>query len=157
MTPAITLLKKAKVSFATHTYEVDPKAASYGQGAADALNISADIIFKTLVVSLNDDPKNLGVAVIPVAQQLNLKKAASALGAKKAQMADGQIVQKTTGYVLGGVSPFGQKKRLPTVLDKSALALETLYCSAGKRGLQISLNPQDLLTLLSAKPASICD
>jgi len=142
MTPAINCLKKAKVEYQVHQYDHDPASKAYGEEAAEKLNISFDQLFKTLVVSIND--KDMSVAVVPVSRQLDLKLFAKAVGSKKARMADKNDVERTTGYVLGGVSPIGQKKKLSTVIDSSALKFNTVYVSAGRRGLQIELSPKDL-------------
>jgi len=106
-------------------------------------------------VSLNNDAKKLAVCIVPVAGTLNLKLAAKALKAKKVEMADPIIAERVTGYVVGGISPFGQKRALPTVIDEQATAVETLYASAGKRGLQVEVTPSDLITTLNATAASI--
>ncbi|WP_425608540.1 Cys-tRNA(Pro) deacylase [Vibrio harveyi] len=135
MTPAINLAKKKKVSHTIHQYEHDPRADSYGLEAAEVLGQDPKKVFKTLLFCLNGEPKNLAVAIIPVDQKLNLKLAAKAAKGKKADMADPEIAQKTTGYVVGGISPLGQKKALPTFLHESATQQETICVSAGKRGL----------------------
>lgn len=153
MTPAVNLAKKLKLDFILHEYEHDPASQSYGLEAVEKMGVEAHRVFKTLVVQ--DDQDKLAVAVVPVEHLLNLKKIAKALGVKKVQMADPKLVEKTTGYVLGGVSPLGQKKLLPTVIDISAEPLDTMYCSAGKRGLEIQLSPQDLAKVLNAKFADI--
>ena len=155
MTPAIYTVKKAKIDFKIHEYSHDPRADSYGQEAAEKLGADPDQVFKTLVVSLNN--KDLGVAVLPVSCRLNLKLFAKAMGAKKAAMAETKLVEKTTGYVLGGVSPIGQKKKLPTVLHDTAKNFKTIFVSAGKRGLDIELTPDDLAELTKAKFAGICE
>ena len=136
-----------------HAYEHDAGSASYGLEAADKLQVPAARVFKTLVVGL--EGVELAVAVVPVNKQLSLKSLARALGAKKQAMADPQAVERSTGYVLGGVSPLGQKKSLRTVIDQSAETFATIFVSAGRRGLEIELSPQDLCRLLDARFASI--
>ena len=136
-----------------HAYEHDAGSPSYGLEAADKLQVPAARVFKTLVVGL--EGVELAVAVVPVNKQLSLKSLARALGAKKAAMADPQAVERSTGYVLGGVSPLGQKKSLRTVIDQSAETFATIFVSAGRRGLEIELSPQDLCRLLDARFASI--
>lgn len=155
MTPAILAAEKAKIPFTVHEYKHDPNAKSFGEEAAQVLGISGDQVFKTLLVSLNGEDKNLAVAIVPVSHQLNLKAIAKALGAKKAEMANPKIAERTTGYVVGGISPLGQKKKLPTVLDESAIAFNRINVSAGKRGLEIELSPQDLQQLTQASLAVI--
>ncbi|MEF1305022.1 Cys-tRNA(Pro) deacylase, partial [Vibrio owensii] len=145
MTPAINLAKKKKVTHTIHQYEHDPRADSYGLEAAEVLGQDPKKVFKTLLFCLNGEPKNLAVAIIPVDQKLNLKLAAKAAKGKKADMADPEIAQRTTGYVVGGISPLGQKKALPTFLHESATDQDTICVSAGKRGLEIELAPKDLL------------
>ncbi|AUI85546.1 aminoacyl-tRNA deacylase [Vibrio azureus] len=156
MTPAIILAKKKKVPHTIHQYEHDPRAESYGLEAAEVLGQDPSKVFKTLLFCLNGEPKNLAVAIIPVAQKLNLKLAAKAANGKKADMADPEIAQKVTGYVVGGISPLGQKKKLPTLLHESAQDLETICVSAGKRGLEIELSPADLLSLTQGRFAPLC-
>lgn len=156
MTPAINLAKKKKVPHTIHQYDHDPRAASYGLEAVDALGQDPNQVFKTLLFCLNGEPKNLAVAVIPVDQKLNLKQAAKAAKAKKADMADPEIAQKTTGYVVGGISPLGQKKALPTFIHQSATEQETICVSAGKRGLEIELAPKDLASLTRGQFAELC-
>lgn len=153
MTPAVNLVKQLKLDFKVHEYSHDPAANSYGLEAAEKLGVAAERVFKTLVVQ--DEQDKLAVAVIPVEHLLNLKKIAKALGAKKAQMADPKLVERTTGYVLGGVSPLGQKKRLPTVIDASAQSFDSIFFSGGRRGLEIELNPAILGQLLNAKFADL--
>lgn len=148
MTPAINNLKKAKIQYQIHQYDHDPASKAYGEEAAEKLNISFDQLFKTLVVSAND--KNLSVAVVPVSKQLDLKLFAKAIGSKKVKMAEKNSVERATGYILGGVSPIGQKKQLKTIIDSSILNFNTVYVSAGRRGLQIELSPKDLKRLISA-------
>ena len=141
-------MKKTKIKFQIHKYDHDSTSKAYGKEAAEKLNISFDQIFKTLVVSV--DNKSLSVAVVPVSKQLDLKTFAKAIGVKKAKMADKHDVERTTGYIIGGVSPIGQKKTLETIIDSSALAFNTVYVSAGHRGLQIELSPKDLGKLTNA-------
>lgn len=149
MTPAITAAKRAKIDFVVHEYTHDPQSESYGEEAAEKLGVEKDRVFKTLVVS--DDNSRLCVAVVPVSSRLNLKRFAKAVGAKKAAMADKKTVERTTGYVLGGVSPVGQKKKLPTVIHDTAKAFDRILVSAGKRGLEIELSPDDLIRLTAGK------
>lgn len=156
MTPAINLAKKKKVTHTIHQYDHDPRAESYGLEAAEVLGQDPAKVFKTLLFSLNGEAKNLAVAIIPVDQKLNLKLAAKAAKAKKADMADPEIAQKTTGYVVGGISPLGQKKALPTFIHLSAEQKETICVSAGKRGLEIELAPGDLAMLTRAQFAELC-
>ena len=153
MTPAINAAKKARIRYTIHQYSHDPAADSYGMEAADKLGVPPGQVFKTLVVSLDDA---LAVAVVPVAAMLSMKLFARAAGAKKADMAAAAEVERATGYVLGGVSPLGQKKRLRTMIDASAESLATLFVSAGRRGLSIELRPKDLQDLTGATFAAIC-
>ena len=149
MTPAIIAANRAGIQFSIHEYHHDPKAASYGEEAAEKLGVQSEIIFKTLVVQA--DNKSLAVAIVPVLKSLDLKAVASALKHKKLQMADKALVQRVTGYILGGVSPLGQKKALPTVIDISAEEHQHIYVSGGRRGLDIALKPEDLITLCNAR------
>lgn len=153
MTPAIDLASKLKITFKVHEYQHDPKAESYGDEAAAILKLNPDQVFKTLVVELNTS--ELVVGIVPVSGRLNLKAIASVAGAKKATMADKNKVQRTTGYVLGGVSPIAQRKRLITIIDHSANNFDTILVSAGKRGLEIELAANDLAILTNAKFAVI--
>lgn len=148
MTPAVEIAKKSGVDFDLHSYPHDEGAGAYGLEAAEKMDVPAAQIFKTLVIE--GDGGGLAVAIVPVTCQLSLKRAAKALGFKKAKMAAAADVERATGYVLGGVSPLGQKKRLPTVLDASADAFGKIYVSAGKRGLEISMAPADLGRLTGA-------
>lgn len=145
MTPAINVAKKSKIPFTVHEYEHDPAAEAYGKEAAEKLGVDPERVFKTLVVA---NGRDLAVAVVPVMMRLDLKLMAKALGAKKVAMAEVRKVESTTGYVVGGVSPLGQKKLLPTVIDSSAAGFETIFVSAGRRGLDIELSPHDLAALV---------
>ena len=148
MTPAIDLARKAGIEHQLHEYSHDPKSESYGTEAAEKLGLDPQQVFKTLVVET--DTSELVVGIVPVTTSLNLKRIAKAVKAKKAAMADKQKVQRTTGYVLGGVSPLGQKKPLKTVIDESARGFDTIHVSAGRRGLEIELAPADLAQLTGA-------
>jgi Cys-tRNA(Pro)/Cys-tRNA(Cys) deacylase len=143
MTPAINYAKKHNIPITIHKYKHDSRAESYGLEAVEKLGLDPEQVFKTLVAQLDD--RELAVAVVPVAKKLNLKLFAKACGAKKAAMADKTMVQNTTGYVLGGVSPLGQKRSLKTVIDSSAAECERVFVSAGRRGLEIELSPTKLL------------
>lgn len=154
MTPACKILKSNKIEFSIHEYEHDVNAKSFGLEAAEKLNLAVHEVFKTLLVT---DSKNYYVAVLPVAHQLSLKKIAAAVGAKKLQMADPKDAERLTGYLVGGISPVGQKKRLKTVVDRSAERLNKIYVSGGKRGLDIGVKPQDLVHVLGAQFADVLD
>lgn len=151
-TPATTLLVKWKIAHTIHAYEHDPKAESYGLEAADALGIEPGRVFKTLVADVDG---SLTVGVVPVTRQLDLKALAAAAGGKRARMADPAAAQRATGYVLGGISPLGHRSRLPVVIDASARDWATVYCSAGRRGLEMELDPAELIRLTGATVAVI--
>ena len=155
-TPAIAALLVAEVPHEVLQYRHDPRTASFGEEAASELarveGVDSAQVFKTLVVAL---PKGLGVAVLPVPSKLSLKAAASALGVPKATMADRAAAERSTGYVVGGISPLGQRRPLPTVVDASALHWDRVLCSAGKRGWDIAVHPADLIRLTNAVTADI--
>ncbi|GHD28335.1 Cys-tRNA(Pro) deacylase [Streptomyces galbus] len=151
-TPATVALTAAGVDFTVHAYDHDPNHPSYGEEAAEAMGVSPERVFKTLVADVDGA---LTVAVVPVAGQLDLKALAAAVGGKKAAMADPALAERTTGYVRGGISPLGQRKKLPTVLDASAGGHATICVSAGRRGLEVELSPADLAALTGATLAPI--
>lgn len=151
-TPATVVLSRAGVEFSLHPYEHAAGAPSYGGEAADALGLSYDEVFKTLVARVDG---GLVTAVVPVAGTLDLKALASALGGKKAAMAEAADAERATGYVVGGISPLGQRSRMPTVVDESVLGLPAVYVSAGRRGLQVRLLPADLLSVSAARTAPL--
>lgn len=153
MTPAIDLLVKHKIAHQVHEYQHDPSCQAYGLEAAEKIGVAPELVFKTLVVKL--DGKTLAVAIIPVAEKLSMKAIAKAAKAKKAVMAEAAEVQRSSGYVLGGVSPLGQKRLLTTVIDDSAVNLLQMYVSGGRRGLDIALAPEDLKQLLKASFAPL--
>jgi Cys-tRNA(Pro)/Cys-tRNA(Cys) deacylase len=151
-TPATALLVKQKVAHQVHEYAHDPRAESYGAEASERLGLAAERVFKTLVAEVDGV---LTVGVVPVAGSLDLKALAAAAGGKKARMADVVAAERATGYVAGGISPLGHRKRLPVVVDSSATQHETIFCSAGRRGLEIELAPAELVRLASATVAAI--
>lgn len=151
-TPATALLAKRKISHSTHPYDVSPDAPNYGALVAAALGAPPERVFKSLVTEVDG---GLTVAVVPVTGELDLKALAAAVGGKRAAMADRAVAERATGYVRGGISPLGQRKRLPTVVDASALDHPTVYVSAGRRGLQLQLSPTDLIALTAAVTAPL--
>ena len=151
-TPATVAAAKAGIAYTLHPYDPPPDAESYGEAAADALGVPRERLFKTLLAEVDGA---LTVAVVPVSGSLDLKALAAAAGGKKARMADARDAERATGYVVGGISPLGHRRRLPTVVDSSASAFPTVYVSAGRRGLQIELAPADLVRLTGAALADI--
>jgi Cys-tRNA(Pro)/Cys-tRNA(Cys) deacylase len=151
-TPATVALTRAGISFTVHAYDHDPSASSYGLEAADALNLDPARVFKTLMAAVDG---RLVVGIVPVSGQLNLKAVAAAVGGKRATMAEPAAAERATGYVVGGISPIGQKRSHPTVLDESATGFETVYVSGGRRGLDIGLAPADLARVTNATVAPI--
>jgi Cys-tRNA(Pro)/Cys-tRNA(Cys) deacylase len=151
-TPATMALTRARVPFTVHPYDHDPSAPSYGLEAAEALGVPAARVFKTLFVTVDGQ---LSVAVVPVAGSLDLKAMAAARGGKRATMADPADAERASGYVVGGISPLGQRRAHPTVVDESALEHPTIFVSGGRRGLDIELDPRDLVELTSATTAVI--
>jgi Cys-tRNA(Pro)/Cys-tRNA(Cys) deacylase len=150
-TTATLALERAKIAFTLHEYAHDPRAGSYGLEASETLGVPPERVFKTLVASVDGA---LAVGVVPVHRQLDLKALAAAVGGKKAVMAEVAAAERATGYVAGGISPVGQKKRLPVVIDDSAVELATMFCSAGRRGLEIEIAPADLIRAAGAKVAA---
>jgi Cys-tRNA(Pro)/Cys-tRNA(Cys) deacylase len=151
-TPATVALTRAGITFEVHAYEHDPKAESYGEEAARVLGLDPARVFKTLFVSLD---RRLCVGVVPVTSRLDLKALAAALGGKAAVMADPADAERASGYVVGGISPIGQRRQHPTALDDSALDFPTVFVSGGRRGLDVELRPADLVALTSAVTAPI--
>ena len=152
MTPAVKMAEEAGVDFRLHRYQHDPGAESYGLEAAQLLDLDPRRVFKTLLAVVDDQPQ---VAMVPVHLGLDLKALAKAAGGKKAQMADADLAQRITGYVLGGISPLGQKRRLRSFIDDSALGFDTIFVSAGRRGLEIELAPADLAGLVDGEFAEL--
>ncbi len=151
-TPATTALTAASVAFTVHDYDHDPRSESYGEEAAAALGVAPDRVFKTLLAEVDGV---LTVAVVPVTGQLDLKALARAVGGRKASMADPKAAERSTGYVVGGISPLGQKRKHPSVVDATALDHPTVFVSAGRRGLEVELAPADLVRLTAAVAAPI--
>ena len=153
MTPAVNAARRAGIPFTLHEYEHDPNAQSYGLEAAEKLGFDPARVFKTLIIEL--DGGTLAVGILPVNAMLNMKQAARALKAKRAALAERQAAERATGYIMGGISPLGQKKRLAVALDDSALGFETIYVSGGRRGLDMELSPLDLQRLTNAVTAPL--
>jgi Cys-tRNA(Pro)/Cys-tRNA(Cys) deacylase len=152
VTPAVVALQAAGVPFTIHEYEHDPNVRSYGLEAATVLGLDPDQVFKTLLVTADGEP---AVAIVPVSCQLALKAVGAALGRKRVEMCDPAVAQRVTGYVLGGISPFGQRKLLPTVIDETAELHDTIYVSGGRRGLDLGVAPDDLIRILEAEVSDI--
>ena len=153
-TPALVALQRAGVDFVTHSYELVENDRSYGEAVAIALAVDPGRLFKTLVAECDTEPV---VAIVPVRSQLSLKALARAAASKKAQMADPVDAERWTGYVVGGISPFAQKRRMPAFLDESALGFQTIYVSAGLRGLQVELDPGELIGMLECRLVALTD
>jgi Cys-tRNA(Pro)/Cys-tRNA(Cys) deacylase len=151
-TPATLALTRAGITFTLHEYAHDPRATSYGSEAAEALGLDPDRVFKTLLAEVDG---NLVVAVVPVGGWLDLKALARAFGGRKAAMADPKDAERSTGYVVGGIAPVGQRRRLPTVVDESAAAYDVVYVSAGRRGLDLGIAPADLVAVTGAITAGV--
>ena len=149
MTPAVDELKAAGVEFTLHPYEHDPSAPSYGLEAAEVLGVEPDRVFKTLMATVGD--LGLVVAIIPVAELLDLKAVAAIFGQKRGAMAEVAAAERSSGYVAGGISPFGQRTRRPTAIDESATICDTIFVSGGRRGLDLELQPSDLISLLDSR------
>jgi len=151
-TPAIVQLTAQRIRYALHPYDVSPDAPNYGALVAEALGVAPAHVFKTLIAEVDGQ---LVVGVVPVTGDLDLKALAHAVGGKRASLADRAVAERSSGYVRGGISPLGQRKRLPTAIDDSAAELSEMYVSAGRRGLQVSLAPADLIRLTGATVAPL--
>lgn len=151
-TPATVLLARLGLAHTVHSYEHDPRSSSFGLEAAEALGVPAGQVFKTLVAEVDG---TLTVGVVPVDRQLDLKALAAAAGGKRAKMAEVSAAERATGYVAGGISPLGQRQRLPVIIDASAAQFSTIFCSAGRRGLEIEVAPADLMAAAGASMAGI--
>jgi Cys-tRNA(Pro)/Cys-tRNA(Cys) deacylase len=155
VTPAVRALERAGVAHRVLAYGPDPRAPAYGLDAARALGVDPAHVFKTLVVRRDPPAGPLALALLPADRQLDLKAAADALGARRVTLAEAADAERATGYVVGGISPFGTRRALPAVLDASALALPAVYVSAGRRGLELALAPADLARVIGAREAAI--
>lgn len=153
VTPATVALDRAEIAYTLHPYEHGDTGRDYGVEAAEQLGLDPDQVFKTLLVTSDDD--QLAVAIVPVSGKLAFKAVGRALGAKRVAMCDPAIAERVTGYVRGGISPFGQKRRLPTVVDEMATAFDTVYVSGGRRGLDLGVAPSDLIAVCDAVVADI--
>ncbi|MEX2655369.1 MAG: Cys-tRNA(Pro) deacylase [Acidimicrobiia bacterium] len=154
MTRGVQALEQAGVAFTLHPYTLAEEADNYGEAVAAALGVPSERLFKTLLAAVDGTPV---VAIVPVSGRLGMKALARAAGAKKADMVAPTDAERITGYVTGGISPFGQRKRLSTFVDDSMLAHGTIYCSAGQRGLQVEVAPEDLIRLLDATTAPLAE
>lgn len=152
VTPAINELERNDVAFSVHEFERGESLHDFGLEAADKLGLDPDQVFKTLLVTVD---VGQAVAIVPVSSKLALKAVGKALGTKRVEMCDPAVAERITGFVRGGISPFGQKKRLPTVIDEMATVFDTIYVSGGKRGLDIGVAVTDLVWLLDATVADI--
>lgn len=152
VTPAIVALESAGVTYTVHEYDHDTAVHDFGREAAEQLDLDPDQVFKTLVVTADGDQ---AVAIVPVSGKLSLKAVGRAIGAKRVEMCDPAVAERITGYVRGGISPFGQKRALPTVIDELATVFDTIYVSGGRRGLDLEISPSDLIDLLHATVADI--
>ncbi len=155
MTPAIKLLQKQKVDFELREYSTEDESGSYGMQAVEALGQKPEQVFKTLLTVIDGDERKPVVAVIPVANLLDLKKVASHFKGRKAKMADPAVAERVTGYIVGGISPVGQKQRLQICLDARSKNFSTIFVSGGKRGLQLELKPDALISVTSASVADL--
>ena len=157
-TPALVALEAAGVPFVVHEFHHEPGERNYGKVAAEALGVDPDRVFKTLLANLSTDRgTEPAVGIVPVSGQLSLRGLASALGAKRAEMCPTDAAERLTGYVVGGISPFGQKKRLRTVIDEMCVLFDTVFVSGGRRGLDLEVAPDDLVRVLDAVVAPIAD
>lgn len=155
MTPAVNVVKKSKITYTLHEYQHREGVEAFGDEVVTELGVSPDQVYKTLVIVIDKKTKEMAVGIVPVSKQLDFKALARAAEVKRAFMAPKEDAERTTGYVVGGTSPLGQKTKLLTIIDESIRALKTVYVSAGKRGLQIELTPDDLIQLTEAKTAQI--
>ncbi len=151
-TPATVALTQAGIAFTVHSYAHDPRAGSYGAEAAQALGLTTDEVFKTLMALVDGTPT---IAVVPVSGSLDLKALAAAAGGRRAEMAEPALAERLTGYVVGGISPIGQKRALPTFVDETAALFDVVYVSGGRRGLDLGLAPDDLVTVTDGRYAPI--
>lgn len=156
-TPAIQTLNRAGVAFTLHTFDAAPSTLGYGAAAAAALGVEPERVFKTLMISLQGGLHPTAVAIVPVTGQVQLKALAHGLDAKRAELMEAAAAERLTGYVVGGISPFGQRRSSPTIIDRSALSWETIYVSAGRRDADVEVAPGDLTDVLQAVVADISE